>query len=67
MEVRTFKQIEKDLIDIDFVKSDNVITGEDYEDWVKSRFRHLTEEEQEAYNKCLDNISEDTGISLFDK
>lgn len=67
MEVRTFKQIEKDLIDIGFVKSDNVITGEDYEDWVKSRFRHLTEEEQEAYNKCLDNISEDTGISLFDK
>lgn len=66
MKIRTFEQIAKDLENIGFVKADNAITGEDYEEWVRSRFRHLTEEEQEAYNKCLDDISEDTGISLFE-
>lgn len=28
--------------------------------------RNLTPEEQEAYSKSLDRISEDTGIQLFD-
>lgn len=67
MKVRTFKEVYDDLIDIDFdTNNEGVVTGEEYEEWVKERFRNLTGEEEQAYVKCLDNISQDTEIVLFE-
>lgn len=31
-----------------------------------SQMRHLTPEEQKSYNETIDNMSEDTGVKLFD-
>lgn len=66
--IRSFKELYKDIADIDFdVNKETVITGEEYEDWVKEKFRDLTSEEEQAYVKCLDNISKSTGVNLYDE
>lgn len=47
MKVRSFKELYEDLKDIEFKKTnENVVTGEEYENWVKERFRNLTDEEE---------------------
>lgn len=39
MKVRTFKEISKELENIEFNPTDkNVVTGEAYEDWTKTKF-----------------------------
>ena len=39
MRIRSFKELCRDLIKIDFTKTNkNIVTGEEYEDWNKSRF-----------------------------
>ncbi|HFD2052185.1 TPA: hypothetical protein ACF2DE_002916 [Clostridium perfringens] len=40
--IRTFEEVHDDIADIDFdISGEGVITGEEYEDWVKERFRNL--------------------------
>lgn len=39
MKIRSFEEIYNDLMDINFEPiGENVITGEEYEDWIKTRF-----------------------------
>ncbi|MGL6184834.1 MAG: hypothetical protein ACRC1T_05585 [Clostridium chrysemydis] len=68
MKVRSFKEVYDDLADIDFdINGEGVITGEEYGEWVRERFRNLTKDEESAYIKCLDNISKPTGVELYDE
>lgn len=47
MKIRSFEEIHNDLMNINFEPvKENVITGEEYEDWVKARFGNLTGEEE---------------------
>lgn len=40
MEVRSFEELYNELIKVDFIETDkNVVTGEEYEDWIKEKFR----------------------------
>lgn len=55
MKIRSFEEIYNDLIDIKFEPSgDNVITGEEYEDWIKTRFMTAVDSTETA------KISSDT-------
>ena len=39
MKIRSFKELYNELIKVGFVETDkNIVTGEEYEDWNKSRF-----------------------------
>ena len=76
MKTKSIDEIIEEIENMQEEYSDKYITGDQFEEWLKSKkdsFQkiedegHLSEEGQKAYNEILDEIFEDTDINIFDE